>query len=106
MNNSTFLPNLHHAFARTDGTYAFPNSQEGDLLKTAKSEIEHHLTGLEKLRRAIHEADADHRHACLNLGNSAQVAKSSRLETLQQAFALVTSTAVGGAQFKALLGAS
>lgn len=37
---STFLANLHHAYAQTDGTYAFPNSREGDLLKQAKREIE------------------------------------------------------------------
>jgi hypothetical protein len=37
---STFLSNLHHAYAQTDGTYAFPNSREGDMLKTAKREIE------------------------------------------------------------------
>lgn len=37
---STFLSNLHHFCAQTDGSYDFPNSQEGDLLKTAKKEIE------------------------------------------------------------------
>ena len=37
---SVFLANLHHYCAQTDGTYAFPNSMEGDLLKTAKREIE------------------------------------------------------------------
>jgi len=103
MKLSTFLPNLHHAYARTDGTYDFPNSREGDMLKTAKTEIEYHLAGIEKLRREIHQAEADHRHACLNLGNAAQVAKSSRLDTLHQAFALVTGTAVNGAHFNDLL---
>ena len=38
--SSVFLSNLHHAYAQTDGTYAFPNSLEGDLLKQAKKEIE------------------------------------------------------------------
>jgi len=38
--NSIFLENLHHSFAQTDGTYRFPNSLEGDLLKQAKKEIE------------------------------------------------------------------
>lgn len=37
---STFLVNIHHAYGQTDGTYAFPNSREGDMLKTAKREIE------------------------------------------------------------------
>jgi hypothetical protein len=37
---SVFLENLHHACAQTDGTYAFPNSREGDMLKQAKVEIE------------------------------------------------------------------
>jgi hypothetical protein len=37
---SLFLTNLHHAFAKEDGTYAFPDSTEGDLLKRAKVEIE------------------------------------------------------------------
>jgi hypothetical protein len=39
-NNSVFLSNLHYFYAQTDGTYAIPNSAEGDLLKTAKKEIE------------------------------------------------------------------
>lgn len=43
-NKSIFLSNLHHAYAQTDGTYAFPNSREGDMLKTAKREIEELLT--------------------------------------------------------------
>jgi len=108
MKLSTFLPNLHHAYARTDGTYDFPNSREGDMLKTAKTEIEYHLAGLEKLRREIHKAEEDHRHACrLGLGNRAKRAGADRLrkrmETLQLAFALVTGTAVNGAHFNDLL---
>lgn len=35
-----FLSNLHHFCAQTDGSYRFPNSAEGDLLKQAKREIE------------------------------------------------------------------
>lgn len=35
-----FLSNLHYFYAQTDGTYKFPNSAEGDLLKQAKKEIE------------------------------------------------------------------
>lgn len=37
---SVFLQGVHHAFAQTDGTYAWPNSLEGDLLKQAKKEID------------------------------------------------------------------
>ena len=37
---SIFLEHLHHAYAQTDGTYWFPNSREGDMLKQAKKEIE------------------------------------------------------------------
>lgn len=38
--DSVFLSNLHYFYAQTDGSYAFPNSVEGDLLKQAKREIE------------------------------------------------------------------
>ena len=37
---SVVLADMHHAYAQTDGTYAFPNSREGDMLKQAKKEIE------------------------------------------------------------------
>lgn len=40
MNGSYFLQGVHHAYAQTDGTYAWPNSREGDLLRAAKAEIE------------------------------------------------------------------
>lgn len=103
MKQSIFLENLHHACAQTDGTYLFPNNREGDMLKTAKREIEHHINGIAKLRREIKDADEKHRHACWNLGIAAQVASSARLETLRQAFALVTGTCVSGAEFNALL---
>jgi hypothetical protein len=46
---SVFLQNLHHAFAHTDGSYAFPNSLEGDLLKRAKDEIERLTTKLQEV---------------------------------------------------------
>ena len=46
-NNSVFLSNLHHAYAQTDGTYKFPNSREGDMLKQAKKELEAALERLE-----------------------------------------------------------
>ena len=38
--DSAFLQGVHHAYAQTDGTYAWPNSREGDLLREAKREIE------------------------------------------------------------------
>jgi len=51
--NSVFLENLHHAYAQTDGTYAFPNSREGDMLKRAKLEIESlHAAAADSLKRA------------------------------------------------------
>lgn len=56
MSTSIFLENIHHAYARTDGTYQFPNSREGDMLKTAKVEIEALLRRLENLREAVNEA--------------------------------------------------
>ena len=40
MSKSVFLANLNYFFAQTDGSYKFPNSAEGDLLKRAKFEIE------------------------------------------------------------------
>ena len=48
-NKSVFLSNLFYFYAKTDGTYTFPNSSEGDLLKTAKKEIEE----LEYFRRDV-----------------------------------------------------
>ena len=68
------------------------------------AENRHAAEGVESLRKAVHAADKDHRHACMNLGNSAQVATAVRLEHLRYAFALVTGTAVSGATFNALLG--
>lgn len=38
--DSAFLQGVHHAYAQTDGTYAWPNSREGDLLREGKNEIE------------------------------------------------------------------
>ncbi|MHB9102439.1 MAG: hypothetical protein ACYC2E_13090 [Sulfuricella sp.] len=37
---SAFQQAAHHAYAQTDGTYAWPNSREGDMLREAKREIE------------------------------------------------------------------
>ena len=41
--DSVFLENIHYFYAQTDGTYKFPNSVEGDLIKQAKKEIEANL---------------------------------------------------------------
>jgi hypothetical protein len=103
MKSSTFLSNLHHAYAQTDGSYAFPNSREGDMLKTAKREIEHHLSGVDALRKEIHQAEVEHTQACANQGIAVQVSKSSRLDALRFSFALVTGTAVNGSTFNVLL---
>lgn len=38
--DSAFQQAVHHAYAQTDGSYAWPNSREGDMLREAKREIE------------------------------------------------------------------
>ena len=38
--NSPFLQRIHHAYAQVDGSYAWPNGREGDLLRTAMNEID------------------------------------------------------------------
>lgn len=100
---STFLANLHHFCALTDGTYAFPNSQEGDLLKTAKTEIDLYWAGIASLCKEIHRTERLHSEACLNGTIAQQVGHSSTAATLKHALALVTGTAVSGAQFNAIL---
>lgn len=40
MKSSVFKQAIHHAYAQTDGTYAWPNSREGDMLREAKTELE------------------------------------------------------------------
>lgn len=37
---SIALEHMHHAYAKTDGTYDFPNSREGDILRRCKKELE------------------------------------------------------------------
>jgi hypothetical protein len=37
---SVFLSHIFHAYAQTDGSYKWPNSREGDMLRRAKLEIE------------------------------------------------------------------
>jgi len=44
MGLSVFQQAIHHAYAQTDGTYAWPNSREGDMLREAKKEIENSIT--------------------------------------------------------------
>lgn len=100
---SVFLSNLHHAYARTDGTYAFPNSREGDMLKQAKTELERLFEGINKLRAVIRETEEKHRQACLNAGISPQVALQAQVDTLRHVFALVTDTAVGGMHFNTII---
>ena len=63
--NSVFLENLHHAYAQTDGTYAFPNSREGDMLKQAKREIESLTTQLEAAQNFHRVAIKERDHARL-----------------------------------------
>ena len=40
---SVALEHMHHAYAKTDGTYDFPNSREGDILRRCKKELEYLL---------------------------------------------------------------
>lgn len=63
---SIFLSNLFHAYAQTDGTYAFPNSREGDMLKTAKREIENLHAELEVANAFYRAAVAERDHARLS----------------------------------------
>lgn len=59
MSDSVFLSNLHYFLAQTDGTYRFPNSAEGDLLKRAKVEVEALQRENAALRKALY-AHADY----------------------------------------------
>lgn len=54
---SAFLANLHHMCAQTDGTYRFPNSREGDMLKTAKREIEQLRSALSRVKQQTKDYD-------------------------------------------------
>ena len=44
MRLSAFQQAIHHAYAQTDGTYAWPNNREGDMLREAKKELENSIT--------------------------------------------------------------
>lgn len=37
---SAFQQAIHHAYAQTDGSYKWPNSREGDMLREAKKEVD------------------------------------------------------------------
>jgi len=50
---SIFLENLHHAYAQTDGTYKFPNSRDGDMLRQAMREIEEMQNRKSEVRKAF-----------------------------------------------------
>ena len=63
LRKSIFLSNVHHAFAQTDGTYAYPNSREGDMLKQAKHELSAAADEIERLRK---ERDEARRNLCLS----------------------------------------
>jgi len=47
---SIFLEHIHHAYAKTNGTYDFPNSREGDMLRRAKQEMETLIGALQLLK--------------------------------------------------------
>ena len=48
---SIALGHMHHAYAQTDGTYKFPDSREGDILKQAKKELEELEAKVRQLRK-------------------------------------------------------
>lgn len=50
---SAFQQAVRHAYAQTDGTYAWPNSREGDMLREAKRENEQLRDALTELRDRI-----------------------------------------------------
>jgi hypothetical protein len=59
---SVFLANLHYFYAQTDGSYAIPNSKDGDMLKRAKVEIEQlrdQLSQRERTGEAVPEVVVD-----------------------------------------------
>lgn len=66
---SIVLSNLFHAYAQTDGSYAFPNSREGDMLKSAKREIEALHAELDLAHKFHRVAVAERDHA-LHLANA------------------------------------
>ncbi len=43
---SAFIQGVHHAYGRTDGSFAWPNSLEGDLLRQGLTELEAAITEL------------------------------------------------------------
>lgn len=56
MNSSAFLQGIHHAYAQVDGSYAWPNSREGDLLRAARAEIEALTKALANAEAACNES--------------------------------------------------
>ena len=52
---SIALGHIQHAYMQTDGSYNFPNSREGDILKQAKAEIEELEAKLAECEVAIKE---------------------------------------------------
>jgi len=49
MKDSIFLGHLQHAYKHTNGSYTFPNSYEGDLLKQAKIEIKELMATIKRV---------------------------------------------------------
>jgi hypothetical protein len=62
VSRSIALGHIHHAYAQIDGTYKFPNSREGDILKQAKKEI----TELQAQMAAVRELPVYTLHDCPN----------------------------------------
>lgn len=54
-----FLSNLHYFYGQTDGSYNIPSSADGDLLKTAKREIEELERELTEVKEELAELRED-----------------------------------------------
>lgn len=58
MKDSAFLQGVHHAYAKTDGTYGWPNSRDGDLLREGMKEIAELRTQLDRDNQVIRDLAA------------------------------------------------
>ncbi len=72
---------LQRAYVRPDDIRA--------QLEGVQAELRAREAGVERLRLAIEKAEAEHKYACRNHGNSAQNAAWDKLQHLKDAMALV-----------------
>jgi len=89
--NSEALDRMKYFFMKTDGTYEFPNSLEGDLLKICKREIEaknssdndkkqqslerakYLLESLDTYRKSINDHSYNHAEVCMLIGHPSKM---------------------------------